>query len=591
MDLSRVNAMPGIAPASSRIADRWPWVGMMVVALGYVLAAKVGFSLAFATRQVTAIWPPTGIALAALLLVGRRVWPGVFLGAFIANLLQGTPPMAAIGIAIGNTLGPLCGLWLLQRVAGFDSALERTRDVIAMAVFGSILAMTVTATNGVFNLVLAGVVPWSAYASVWWVWWAGDAMGALLVAPLLLTWLRPGVWRWRGAGAVELVALIVALVVVGEFSFSGRVPLAYPVFPVVIWAAMRFSQRETAAAVVYIAAMAIWATIHDSGPFSSGTLDQRLILLVTFMATVSVSGLLLGAETAERRVAEASLQSAHRELEGRVAERTAELAAANHQLIAANEALSQRTAQLASKNEEVEAFVYIVSHDLRAPLVNLQGFAKELELGCGELEQLLAGAELNPSVAASIRQVLDDSIHGSLRYIGASADKFERLIGALLMLSRTGQQSYRMEPVNVRAVVETTLDSLQQSVETAAAVVEVGPLPRATGDITAIGQIFSNLLGNALKYLQPGRAGHIEVGGDRLDGMVQYWVRDNGAGIPQSAQRRLFQVFQRFHPELAAGEGIGLAAVKRIVERHGGRIRAESEPGVGTTFYFTLPAA
>jgi signal transduction histidine kinase len=122
-------------------------------------------------------------------------------------------------------------------------------------------------------------------------------------------------------------------------------------------------------------------------------------------------------------------------------------------------------------------------------------------------------------------------------------------------------------------------------------VVSVSPLPSALGDVTAIGQVFSNLIDNSLKYLAPGRDGRIEVGGKLVAGMAHYSVRDNGSGIPRSAQRRLFQVFQRFHPELAAGEGMGLAIVKRSVERQGGKIWFESEEGNGTTFYVSLPAA
>jgi signal transduction histidine kinase len=165
------------------------------------------------------------------------------------------------------------------------------------------------------------------------------------------------------------------------------------------------------------------------------------------------------------------------------------------------------------------------------------------------------------------------------------------LTDALLVLSRHGRQEFRKDPVDVGSVVRTTIDSLQQLVARSGAVVSVGPMPSALGDATAIGQVFSNLIDNSLKYLAPGRDGHIEVGGKLVAGMAHYFVRDNGSGIPRSAQHRLFQVFQRFHPELAAGDGMGLAIVKRSVERHGGRLWFESEEGCGTTFYVSLPAS
>ena len=546
-------------------------------------AAKFGLSLAFATKQVTALWPPTGIALAALLLRGYRVWPGIWVGAFAINALVGDSLLVAAGMAVGNTLGPLVAVLALRRFTAFAPALARVRDVLALVLFGAIMGMAITATNGVASLALGGAIPWSAYASVWWVWWVGDGMGVLVFAPLILAWATPPRPRWQRAQVAELAALFSGVLLVSLVALNGSFlhtaapfQLQYAVFPFIIWAGLRCGPRETATVIALITGLAVWGAIHDRGPFVTGNLDQRLILLEMFMAAAALTGLVLSAATAERARAQQALQRAHAELEQRVAERTAELAGANR--------------VLAQKNEEVEAFVYIVSHDLRAPLVNLQGFAKELELSCRELQEALATAALPATLAQRIQAILSDDIAGALRYISASTTKFQRLIDALLQLSRTGTQQFRREPVDVGASVETTLLSLQQSIATSGAKVSVDALPSALGDTTAIGQVFANLIGNALKYLQPGQTGHIEVGGEVGDGFAHYWVRDNGAGIPASAQARLFQVFQRFHPQLASGEGMGLAIVKRIVERHGGRIWATSDEGVGATFHVTLPA-
>jgi PAS domain S-box-containing protein len=240
---------------------------------------------------------------------------------------------------------------------------------------------------------------------------------------------------------------------------------------------------------------------------------------------------------------------------------------------------------LAQKNEEVEAFVYIVSHDLRTPLVNLQGFSKELEMSCARLREKLKTDD------PEVRAILEDEIPGALRFISASTHKFERLINALLGLSRTGRREYRNEAVDLAALVGTTLDSLRGTIEKTGARVAVGSLPTAWGDATSLGQVFSNLIANALSYLKPGRPGLIEIGGERAEqAMNRYWVRDNGVGIPATARERVFQVFQRFHPELAPGEGMGLAIVKRVVERHGGKVGVETREGEGTTFSFTLPS-
>jgi len=265
--------------------------------------------------------------------------------------------------------------------------------------------------------------------------------------------------------------------------------------------------------------------------------------------------------------------------------------------------LAETNKELARKSEEVEAFVYIVSHDLRGPLVNLQGFSRELEMSCDELRENLlpilsdatgsdgassTARRVHAAAATRIEAILREEIPGSLRYISASTTKFRRLIDALLELSRYGREAHRPEELDLTAMVSSTLDLMRMSIAASGAQVSVGRMPRVQGDATAIGQVFANLIGNSLKYLQPGRPGKIEIGGEMESGMAHCWVRDNGAGLPAGAQARLFQVFQRFHPQLAQGEGMGLAIVKRIVERHGGKIWAEGEEGVGTTFHFTL---
>ncbi len=286
-------------------------VSILAIAATYVLFAKIGFALAFTTQQVTAVWPPAGIAVAALLLLGYRVWPGVWLGAFVANAITHEPILTAALIAVGNTLGPLLGAYLLRRFASFDTALERVRDVVSLVLFGSALAMTVTATNGVLNLAFAGIVPWSSFGSVWWLWWMGDTMGVLLVAPLILTWatIRYPL-ELKPARIFEHAAFGAALLTAGSLQFLTRLPLSFSPFPLIIWSALRFRQRTTALAIVVISTIAIIGTIRGLGPFTTGTFDHRLLLLVTFMAVLGVTGLVLGAVAAERRLAGLQLKEA-----------------------------------------------------------------------------------------------------------------------------------------------------------------------------------------------------------------------------------------------------------------------------------------
>jgi len=279
----------------------------LLVAIAYVAAAKLGFTMAFTTKQVTAVWPPTGIALAALLIWGYRVWPGIWLGAFVSNALSFEPLFKAAAIATGNTLAPVFGNFLLRRF-GFDNALQRVRDVLLLVLCGSAIAMTVSATNGVAQLALARIIPWSAFLSVWWVWWAGDAMGVLFVTPLLLSWIGARPKESSNGSTLELFAIAATLLASSSISFLSNIPLRFSVYPFIIWTALRFRQREMTAAIAVIGGLAIWATSHGLGPWASGSLDSRLVQLDSWMSVLAITGLVLGAITAERRTARLALQ-------------------------------------------------------------------------------------------------------------------------------------------------------------------------------------------------------------------------------------------------------------------------------------------
>jgi signal transduction histidine kinase len=255
-----------------------------------------------------------------------------------------------------------------------------------------------------------------------------------------------------------------------------------------------------------------------------------------------------------------------------------------------NDELGRRTEELERKTEEVEAFVYTVSHDLRAPLVNLQGFSRELEASCGELGDCVRAAEVPAAAGARMASLVNDDIGGALRYISAATSKFERLIEALLALSRAGYRQYSVVCIDVNEIVETTLDALRGSIDESGAQIITSDLPPVDGDALGIEQIFSNLIVNALHYLDPSRPGIVEIGGQREGGVLHYWVRDNGRGIPESSHAKVFRAFHRFHPGVAPGIGMGLAIVRRIVQQHDGKVWTESRESVGSTFHVTLPA-
>jgi signal transduction histidine kinase/integral membrane sensor domain MASE1 len=283
----------------------------LATTIGYIVAAKVGLSLAFVAEQVTAVWPPTGIALAAVLLGGARIAPAIWVGAFLSNVTAHEPFATALGIATGNMLEALVGAWLLQRVVGFGRSVDRLRDALGLVVLGGLVSTTVSATIGVTSLALGGVQPWTTYGAIWLVWWLGDAMGAVVTAPLILTWAAERPHRWSGRRALEAAALLALLLVLGASVFVGGFtgdprdhPFEYALFPLLIWAALRFGQVGTTTVTAVASAVAIWATSRGFGPFAAGDPHESLVLLQIFLGVIAVSGLLLAAAIHERNVAE-----------------------------------------------------------------------------------------------------------------------------------------------------------------------------------------------------------------------------------------------------------------------------------------------
>ncbi|WP_322070371.1 sensor histidine kinase [Paraburkholderia bannensis] len=264
--------------------------------------------------------------------------------------------------------------------------------------------------------------------------------------------------------------------------------------------------------------------------------------------------------------------------------------------------LARRAEQLASINEnlrqqtqENEMFIHSVSHDLRAPLVNLQGFSRELNHACDDLRERVANSSLSPEARERVERVINEDIAEALRYLQTAVLRASHIIDALLRLARVGRVEYRRQRVNVQELVQRVVDAMHASVRARQAQVSVRTLPPVWGDPTALEQIFANLIGNALNYLDPSREGRVEIGTANappgVESLQIFYVRDNGLGIPEVALPRLFQAFQRMHGNVAPGEGIGLALVRRMVERHGGRVWVESVEGEGTTFYLSLPDA
>lgn len=287
---------------------------ILLLAVVYHLAVRVGLSMAFVQANTSPVWPPTGIAIAALLVFGLDLWPGVALGVFAGSLLTNAPPALAFGITIGNTLEAVAAAVVLRRFFDFQNSLERTRDVVALALV-SLFATSLSATIGTLTLMLTGNGVWEAFGAIWTTWWIGDLLGALVVAPVLLVWLSPTSFKISSHRYLEGALVILFTAAVTGYVFSNNPPrgivhqaLLYVLFPFIIWSALRFGPRGAATSTVIISLIAIWGTSHMLGPFSQESLNDSLVLLQTFLGVIAITSLILAATTAERLLAASALQ-------------------------------------------------------------------------------------------------------------------------------------------------------------------------------------------------------------------------------------------------------------------------------------------
>jgi PAS domain S-box-containing protein len=331
-----------------------------LLAAAYVVAAKLSLIFAIPPGYATAVWPPSGIALAAVLIVGPRIWPGVWLGAAVANLTVQGSPLVAGTIACGNTLEAIVAAEIIRRFAG-SGRFDRVGNVVRFA--GAVaLAATLAAVVGIFALGLRNVLPWREMAINAWTWWQGDLAGMLVVTPLILAF-RESAWpRWTAARATEAALLAAALVATSLLAFGNafpaeRLPLAFVVLPVVMWAAVRFGEGEVTVSAAFVCAIAVRGTLQGAGPWGALPPAYSLPVLLAYTATLVIVGLVLNAAMRERSGALARLHEVNAELASGIAERTRELERANETLRGEIEEHARHEEELREREERLRLIV------------------------------------------------------------------------------------------------------------------------------------------------------------------------------------------------------------------------------------------
>ncbi|TMF74812.1 MAG: response regulator [Chloroflexi bacterium] len=523
-------------------------LSILGLAAGYFAAGKFGLSLALVNTSTTAVWPPTGIALAALLLLGLRVWPGIAIGAFLVNLTTTGDLGSSVGIAVGNTLEAIVGAHLVNKFANGSRAFERPQDVLKFAFFAALLGTVVSATIGTISLALAGLAAAGSMGAIWLTWWLGDASGAIVVAPVLLTWTHSDL-RAQSSRLIERVALLAAVVLTGLLLFGGgeplslsRDPVAFLSFPVLIWAAYRFGPRETTAVLLIVAIIADWGTLHGFGPFARSDQNESLLLLQAFMGVAAVTSEMLAAAVLDRKRAEATVRTAEQRLRA-VAEESARLR---------------------------EEFLSIATHELRTPLSGLRGYLQ------------LAGQSLDRGQHNRVREGFQSALRQS--------DRLAALIAQLLDASQMQAGTLVIEPVttDVSELVARSVEAERLGKESHRWVVEIASDLRASLDPIRFEQVVVNLLENAMKFTPAGGTIIVRLTGGAAE--VRLEISDQGIGISRDRIDRIFERFYRAHDDRGlAGLGLGLYIARQIVQHHDGEIGVTSEPGHGSTFTVTVP--
>jgi PAS domain S-box-containing protein len=318
-----------------------PRAGILAVLAGaYFAAGRLGLSLAFVNESATAIWPPSGIAIAACLLWGPQVWPGVLAGAFLVNLANTGVPLASLLIACGNTLEALAAGVFVRRFAGGTAVFDETKRIF-LYVGAAAGAASIAATIGLLALVLDGLVDEPARGMTWITWWTGDLAGALLVTPALITWAAPGLTPLPWIRRIEAALLFATLASISYLVFGPtgagvrNYPLMFAVLPPLIWAALRFGQRAATAAILVTSVGATVGTLQGLGPFARQSPNESLLLLQAYLCVKMITMLSLAAEVAARRGAERELRDLNEDLAGRVESRSRELERLHSRLVEA----------------------------------------------------------------------------------------------------------------------------------------------------------------------------------------------------------------------------------------------------------------
>jgi signal transduction histidine kinase/FixJ family two-component response regulator len=572
------------------------------IALVYYVTAKLGQYLAIPPGFITPVYPPSGIALAVILLVGYRAWVGIWLGAVVAATwplwantgILSMSIASGLGIATGSVLQALVGAFLIKRFIGSYQAFTNAPNVTKFTGI-ELLSCMVSPTFGATTMHFCGFIEGKNYIISWLTFWLGDTIGVLVIVPLLLFWIEHWLRRRNHTAnqattpelqsssprslqfTLEVVIWACSLLGVATVAFGFGYPVEYLLIPLLVWSAFRSEQRFIAIAIVLVSALAIAGALRGTSSFNRSTLNESLLLLQAFIGTITVTTLILSAVIIEREQVKARLERANEELEFKVEERTAALKQ------------SKETAEVASRAKS--EFLANMSHELRTPLNGILGYAQILSRSQSWGEKERKGVNIVYQCGSHLLTLINDILDISK----IEARKLElaphtAYLPALLQ-GIAEIVSIRAEQKGIDFVYLPDT-SLPESIEV---------------DEKRLRQVLINLLGNAVKFTDRGK---VTFRAERLDQLpltslesstefsstkLRFQITDTGIGMSPEALEKIFQPFEQVSDQKrnAEGTGLGLAISQTIVQLMNSQIQVQSQLGAGSTFFFdvTLPIA
>jgi signal transduction histidine kinase len=537
-------------------------VEILLVALLYHAGARLGFALQSIGTNTSPVWPPSGIGFAALLIIGRGAWPGVFVGALTANVagfvggqglgIAGSASIASF-IAVGNTLEAAVGVTLLRRFVTRGDPFQRDRDMWGFfAVVGVCCALA--ASNGALTVCAGALAPWADFWTIWFTWWLGDATGVLVIGSLLVVWARPFTLPRKVGWWVEALLIGVAFLLVCSVTFgvpvqtrASSLPLTFALLPLFVWCAYRFEHRGATLAIAAASSFSVWATYAGFGPFVLERLNDSLLVLQGFIGVVAITSLMLATVVKERRDAVEAIRE------------------------------SQEFLLQSRKMEAVGRLAGGIAHDFNNLLMVITGHADLIDLGADSTAR-----------------------HDHVQRIQSAVKRGATLVKQLLAYGR--KQKLEPTPLDLSELVGDVGQLLQRVLGER---VEL-KLRRPQGALTIhadpgnIERVLLNLSINARDAMPGGGTLTIETRAvDLAPAQTRKWeldpgryalvsVADTGTGMDDHVRSRIFDPFYSTK-EAASGTGLGLATVYGIVRQSGGHIDVESSPGAGSTFLVYLP--